>query len=111
MVIVLGLDNSLMFSIKVVGLKSEEFKKKNKKNKLPVSLFLHSLQCSSKCVPPELWVIHVVTLWNLLVLVKNQPFLHRFVRWLIYYFSTRGSEGVGFKMLVLVQFQTSKCQN
>ena len=54
MVIVLGLDNSLMFSIKVVGLKSEEFKKKNKKNKLPVSLFLHSLQCSSKCVPPEL---------------------------------------------------------
>ena len=31
MIIILGLDNSLMFSIKVAGLKSEEFKKRIRK--------------------------------------------------------------------------------
>ena len=40
MVIILGLDNSLMFSIKVAGLKSEEFKKKNKKNKSFLYFFI-----------------------------------------------------------------------
>ena len=55
MVIILGLENSLMFSIKVAGLKSEEFKKRIRKiNHVPVSLFLHSLQCSSTYVPPGL---------------------------------------------------------